>query len=925
MKRELRKVWSFVLVFALLLTSVTLPAASKTVSAAGNAFTLYFYSEGESTLYMDIWNHAGVEFASDATTEDAFGWGKAEGILQPVADNANWYSIGITILDAAADDGFDIYNGGSDNKVATYDNQWNNTDGYAVFVGGSKNAYAVKDGKLYTDLTEAGLTVSTGSDEPTEPAQSAEPVETVQPVTSDLYVDRIKGLDEDFIRGVDVSSIVSQYDSGVKYYDFDGTELVLSPKEGEKGFFTFLKECGVNWTRIRVWNNPYDANGNGYGGGNNDLEKAIIIGKAASDAGLKVLIDFHYSDFWADPGKQQAPKAWKDMDLATKADALKKYTKESLQTLLDRGVDVGMVQVGNETNNGMGGEFTVENMCTLMSAGSSAIREVSSANGKEILVALHFANVEKGNYSTYAKNLDDNKVDYDVFASSYYPVWHGTTANLTSELKKIADTYNKKVMVAETAYSYSWEDGDGHTNTIREDATGVEYQYNVSVQGQANEVASTIRAVNNIGEAGIGVFYWEPAWIPVTVYDATAANAESVLEANKASWEKNGSGWASSYAKEYDPEDAGLWYGGSAVDNQALFDFNGKPLESINIWNYVYTGTTATAKVDTVNNASFTAISGEEWSMPESVTAKYTDNSDKQVAVVWSETEVATAREQGKGNYVINGTVTEGNETYKVTCALEIKAPNLLQDSGFESGADSVWTVNGTGAEIKAEKDNVRNGEYCLKYYNETDAEFTAEQTIVLDKGVYELSAYNQGGAGSDAANEAYQLYVVVDGKKQTADSSVSTWQVWENPTISNIEITSDNTKVTIGVYTKYSAGAWGSWDDFYLTKTGEVQSTDNPTKVSKPKKVTGVKVKAAKKKVTVSWTKIKKATGYQIQYATKNNFKNAKKVSVKSTSKVIKKLKSKKTYYVKVRAYTKSGKKTVYGSYSKVVKVKVK
>lgn len=103
---------------------------------------------------------------------------------------------------------------------------------------------------------------------------------------------------------VDVSSYLSLKNSGVKYYDYDGNEL------GNVEYFTFLKSCGVNYIRLRVWNDPYDSDGNGYGGGNNDLASAITMGKWASEAGLRVLIDFHYSDFWADPAKQKASKAW---------------------------------------------------------------------------------------------------------------------------------------------------------------------------------------------------------------------------------------------------------------------------------------------------------------------------------------------------------------------------------------------------------------------------------------------------------------------------------------------------------------------------------------------------------------------------------------------------------------------------------------
>lgn len=173
----------------------------------------------------------------------------------------------------------------------------------AIYAGCAKNNN-VKNNNNIPDNTGAssgsGLPATappTGSTENNNSVQDKEPVE------AEINVSRIDGLSEDFMCGADISSIKSEYESGVKYYDFDGNNLAYSPEEGEKGFFTFLRECGINWVRIRVWNSPYDENGNKYGGGVNDLETAMEIGKLATDAGIRVFIDFHYSDFWADPGK----------------------------------------------------------------------------------------------------------------------------------------------------------------------------------------------------------------------------------------------------------------------------------------------------------------------------------------------------------------------------------------------------------------------------------------------------------------------------------------------------------------------------------------------------------------------------------------------------------------------------------------------
>ncbi|MDE6053133.1 MAG: glycosyl hydrolase 53 family protein, partial [Lachnospiraceae bacterium] len=136
-----------------------------------------------------------------------------------------------------------------------------------------------------------------------------------------IYVEPIKGISDDFIRGMDASSVLVEEKSGVKYYNFE---------REEQDVFQTLAEGGVNYIRLRVWNDPYDENGNGYGGGNNDVPTAIELGKRATEYGMKVCIDFHYSDFWADPKRQHAPKAWQGMNIEEKCDALYDSTIESL-------------------------------------------------------------------------------------------------------------------------------------------------------------------------------------------------------------------------------------------------------------------------------------------------------------------------------------------------------------------------------------------------------------------------------------------------------------------------------------------------------------------------------------------------------------------------------------------------------------------
>lgn len=384
------------------------------------------------------------------------------------------------------------------------------------------------------------------------------------------------------IKGVDISSVIALENSGVVFRDRNG-----QPQD----IFLTLKEAGVNYIRVRIWNDPYNAGGETYGGGVNDVETAVKIAERCHKYGLSLLVDFHYSDFWADPGKQYAPKAWTGFTADQKAQALKSFTHNALNRISVTGVNIGMVQVGNETTTGMSGETNWENICKLMNAASETIRNFD----KNILIAVHFTNPEKsGWHDTLAGYLKRYNVDYDVFATSYYPYWHGTIENLTSVLRNISQKYGKYVMVAETSWANSFDDTDSFGNTISSaDQLGNYVSYDVSVQGQINSVSDVFKAVSDVGSKGIGVFYWEPAWL--TVGNEYYSNLDK--------WEKYGSGWATKAAGEYQ-DDAAQYFGGSSVDNQALFSADGVPLDSLYLFGHIRS-VNLKGKENLIQNAGF--------------------------------------------------------------------------------------------------------------------------------------------------------------------------------------------------------------------------------------------------------------------------------------------------------------------------------
>lgn len=645
----------------------------------------------------------------------------------------------------------------------------------------------------------------TDTEEPVSP-QTPEAIEVTTfplpdgPEESEIFIEPIADISDDFIRGMDASAVLVEENSGVKYYGYDGEE---------QDVFKTLAQSGVNYIRIRVWNDPYDENGNGYGGGNNDVETAIALGKRATQYGMKVCIDFHYSDFWADPKRQHAPKAWEGMSVEEKSDALYEFTKESLIKILNAGVDVGMVQVGNEINNGMSGETDFDAVVTLLHSGSRGVREIAETYGKDIQVVLHYTNIdEPDGIDSIAGKLQDAGVDYDIFGLSYYPFWDGTNENMQAVVKNLQDKYGKKVMIAETSYCYTAEDGDGSGNSF----VGIDDLvdgYAATVQSQATMIRDVCAAANEVG--ALGIFYWEGTWIPVG--EATADNSPI--------WEEFGSGWASSYASDYDPEDAGLYYGGCSWDNQAMFDFDGHPLASLNVFKYLRYGSTAPLAVDSVPGVSVECGVGDELKLPEKVDVIYNDRSaNTQAAVTWDEAQVAAIDTNVGGEYEVTGSLEDGTE---VTCAIEVKMINYVKNPSFEDADTSMWNVtyegedNPTDFQVKA--DDAYTGEVAFHFWSEdSDMEFAIEQELTdLEPGTYQLFAYAQGG---DVSEGEMELYAIVNGEEQTEPFMVTTWTDWKVPTIPEIKVT-DGT-LTIGVRMKCNAKSWGTVDEFTLNRISD-------------------------------------------------------------------------------------------------------
>lgn len=309
-----------------------------------------------------------------------------------------------------------------------------------------------------------------------------------------------------FVKGMDIS-MIKELESFGAVYRKDGKQ---------KDLFELLKEYGTTMIRLRIWNNPQDEAGNSYGGGMNDLQTTIELAERTIRSGMEYLLDFHYSDFWADPAKQVKPKAWTNLNGKELGEAVYQYTRDTLHVLNQRGLSPQMVQVGNEITNGFlwpdGHKENVDNMAMLLHAGIKAVRE--ECPDAEIVLHLDFG-TDNQMYRKWFDQIEPFGLDYDIIGMSYYPHWNGSLELLYENMNDVSERYQKKVMVAETSIGYTL-DTLGCTGLVfskeQEEATG----YPATMEGQEKFLRDLYATVRRVKDGrGIGVFYWEPAWLPI--------------------------------------------------------------------------------------------------------------------------------------------------------------------------------------------------------------------------------------------------------------------------------------------------------------------------------------------------------------------------------------------------------------------------
>jgi arabinogalactan endo-1,4-beta-galactosidase len=337
-------------------------------------------------------------------------------------------------------------------------------------------------------------------------------------------------------RGADLSFEPQEEAAGARYTDGGVPASALS----------ILNHHGLNYVRLRLWLNPP--------AGYSDLASDLKMAQRIKAAGDKLYLDIHYSDFWADPQHQDIPAAWQGQDLSQLTATVQSYTRSVLHAFAAQGTPVDMVSIGNEIRNGIlwpvgqvnwTADTGWSNLVTLLKAGVAGAHE-GNPSGHKLLVMLHFD--EGGNNADSVRFYDhmvQGGVPFDVIGLSYYPFFHGPLHAMRTNVDDLATRYDKPIVIAESQYAWTLAAGDSTGNFVWQ-TSQLSGGYPATPGGQEsfyNDALSILAQVP--GHRALGLFYWEPEWIP-------------------------GVGWEPG--------------AGTPNDNLTLFSFTGKALPSVGLF-----------------------------------------------------------------------------------------------------------------------------------------------------------------------------------------------------------------------------------------------------------------------------------------------------------------------------------------------------
>ncbi len=611
-----------------------------------------------------------------------------------------------------------------------------------------------------------------------------------------VVVQQIENLDDDFIFGVDLSSIIEVENAGGKFYNEAGEE---------EDIFTILADSGVNYIRIRLWNDPYDEDGNSFGGGGNDIETDIAIAKRAVDAGMKVCLDFHYSDFWADPDKQTMPREWSGYtNYSDLSQVIYDYTYDVLIQFQEAGCLPSMVQTGNEINNGF--VWNLGKAATWRDIYLSYAMQAVKAVDENIKTVIHLANgATYSTVSAFIDQLENDKIDFDVIGLSYYSYWHGSMSTFQSCVEKLNENYDYDICVMEYSYGYG-DDSNAYTSNIFSSDMEETGGYKATVQGQASYIHDVNETIASVDQ-GIGSFYWEPAWLPL-----------------------EGTSWASEYAHDYLVEQGdGGGEGTVSWANQALFDFDGHPLDSLKAFRLMRDSGSAEENILEIDanvtgsvNLSKVAVEDIVDNLPTTTTALTDWDRWIDAEITYNEDDLAQI--DGEGTYTIRGSASAGGASADITATVTCYY-DFLENGGFEEDgvtsdvkdfADITgWDMTGTSGSYRVESKNARSGSANLNIWCASEFENVLSQDTTVPAGTYTFAGWTR----SSSPMPESVLYVSA-GDSDLATATMSFGASWSDWVQTSISFTvSETTVITVGVRSTGEAEAWAHFDDFTLAE----------------------------------------------------------------------------------------------------------
>ncbi len=533
----------------------------------------------------------------------------------------------------------------------------------------------------------------------------------------------------EFQKGMDISGLPELEASGAEIKDFDGTV---------KDAFDLIKEYGVNSVRLRLWNNPENVKeADGYC----DYAHTLAMAKRIKAHGMSFMLDFHYSDFWADPGQQNKPLAWKDLSFEKLKEAVFTFTKETLSGLKAEGVLPDVVQIGNEIRSGLlfpDGELPdYKQMVQLVNAGIKGARAVADADEMQVMIHLD----QGGRYfylkEWFEKSFEAGLDDFDLIGLSYYPFWHGTFSDLKETLTKLLADYHKPIMIVETAHAWR-KSAQGFIDEKQEKIAGVP----ATPEGQRKVLDLVANIVASLpDEMGRGIYYWEPICIP----------------------KEGEGGWS---------------------ENMGLLDTTGKVMEGIHAFEFTRENYRGKEPAKIYEPELIRMVLNDKPALPEKLSVLYYDGTIEKKPVSWKNVPDG----QELGTFAIEGMV-EG-VSFPAHCTVEVAkelpvAENLLVDANWDDGLTQ-WEVKKSEEQVTVQlmpefidpfPAPPVNG---LRVESPKNFTFSVTQKVHLAKeGFYQLSVEF---CGTDTTNVDVRLFLKSEEgtKETTIHPTEHEWSLYE-------------------------------------------------------------------------------------------------------------------------------------------------